>query len=224
MRSVYSKHCALVVGWFLPLFLLTIASQAAGPIVVSGLVKDAKSLQVLASFNVGLYPDEKGAGGQMATDGTNEGGLYSMQVANVGGDVREVWVLSEVPQRSARPVWVSLPTEGVPNRLAKAKDLLVSSVDALSVNDMEGAANYTAGIIESHGIRLYCGVINADQAQQRATKDTYPVLVMEKRAGDLAKFWDTVEKLFQERIRANEGLWDYVKELYNFLRTLDIRE
>src|SRR5260370_29559980 len=146
--SLHSKHCTLAVGWLFLQFVSTIASQAAGPIVVSGLVKDAQSLRVVASFNVGLYPNEKGEGGQMATDGTNESGLYSMQATNVGDAVREVWVLSEVPQKGAHPVWVPLPQNGIPNRLAKAKDLLVTSVDALSAKDIQGAANYTAGIIE----------------------------------------------------------------------------
>jgi hypothetical protein len=194
------------------------ASEAADSVTVSGDVKNKQTMSTIANFNVGLYPNEQKQGGQLANDTTSGEGIYSMKALNVGKDVAEVWVVSEMSYQTACPVSVDLR----PSRTAKAqKPLLVESqANVLSSNSMNRAAHYTAAVFETRGIQSYSGAITRSDAQQEAFFETYPLLITQKLAGTLNSFWQAVFDSFQEPIRRNEILWQEVRDIYEGVRSM----
>jgi hypothetical protein len=185
-------------------------SPAAGPINVAGNVIDEETQTPLSSFNVGLYPTEHRQGGQLTNGTTNGQGIYNMNASDVGQDVTEVWVTSEMAYRKAHPVWVDLRTN---RQAATASDALrvESQSAALSSNESNKAADYVAAVFETRGIQSYSGALSRNNAEESAFYDTSPLFAAQR--GNEEGFSSLVSKSFQKRIQQNEGLWSEIQSI-----------
>jgi hypothetical protein len=219
MRQPPSKVFVRVsICFFLPWVFIG-ASHAAEPVAVSGNVEDNKKPpNLIPGFNVGLYPnDQRVVDERLSNDTTNSDGAYNMYAANIGVNVTELWVTSEMPFRSAQPVCVDLGT----NRQAvKASGPLCVEAqrDAMSSNDSNKAGNYAAAVFETRGIQSYTGAMSENDARQQAFYDTYPLIATQELADKLDTFWVAVRSSFQKPIEENEILFREVLAIYDWVR------